>query len=132
MADDRSIIKLTPDGYLTQWPNVTDVTVYTIDCSDLGGLGLYTSNNWAAAVEIFMTTWGGPTGYTGITHYIGFIKNFLTFLSANDLLFDTTAQSIDTIGLEADGTDINVKITVKNTLDDLYHTIYVVCYVYGE
>ena len=133
MADDKSIIKLTPDGYLTQWPDVTDVTVYTIDCSDLGGLGLYTSNHWAAAVEIFMTTWGGSTAYTGITHYIGFIRHTSTLL-ATDLSFDTTADSIATLGLDADtfGTEIYVKATIQNTTDDLYHTVYIVCYTYGE
>jgi hypothetical protein len=127
-----SIITLSPDGYTTGGSIYGLLDMYVIDCSDLGGLGLYKSGfltSWSASVEIFMVSIG--PGYSGVTHLIGNIdKNFgipPSGFTINNLTYETNSSAVDDANLIFSGSDciLQVLIAWDGVLE---HTFFATCY----
>ena len=119
-----SSVILTPvNNYTTN--SITDYDVYTIDCSDLGGLGLYTySDDWIASVKVIISTYGSLPGVSVLYGHI--YRSSATY--KNYITYDTTCGAIGGMTLSSSGDDIVVRLSITSTVI-LKHTIFVECNV---
>ena len=125
-----SIITLSPDGYTTGGSIYGLLDMYVIDCSDLGGLGLYRNvlfTSWSASVEIFMVSIG--PGYSGVTHLIGNIDKGFLFdeFTVNNLTYETNSSAVDDANLIISGSDCILQVLIGWD-GVLEHTFFATCY----
>ena len=127
MSDEISLVTLTPvDGYITD--SIGNSDVYIIDCSDLGGLGLYTySDNWIATTKIIITTRGSLSGVSVLYGHI--YRSLVTMTThKNYITYETTCSAIGGMILSSYGDDIAVSLDITSDLT-LAHAIFVECNV---
>ena len=128
MSYERSKIKLTPGDTITT--NTIDFyDIKTIDCSDLGGLGLYTdSDTWIAGVKILVTSYGANDAVQGVTVAYGDIHMVLGAVHITNSGATTSSGGIDDLFMYVSGTNVVVRLSSSSTLT-AKHSVFVECTV---